>query len=106
MTTQERTGEILEDMHDMTADELREEIKSMVEFSRYVLTENWNEKKELRQQIKLYEASMKNTLPIVQNAVTDIAFVSSEYRRWKYTSYVLAIICLLLCFFIYNEGAA
>lgn len=105
MITQERTGNLLDDLEVMTIEELREELKNSIEFSRYVLNEDLDEKMDLRQQIKLYEAAMKNTLPIVQNAVTDIAFVSREYRRWKYTSYALAVICLVLCFFIYSGGA-
>lgn len=105
MSNQERTGDILEDMHLMDIDELRVEIEGLLEHNRYILVENWKEKEALRSRIKEYEAALKDSVKAIENVNDIVRPIHSAVVRWKLTSYTLVIICAYLCWVIYNGGA-
>lgn len=104
MSNQERTGDILEDMHLMDADELRVEIENILEFNRYILAESWEEKKDLRNQLKAYQDLLKKGASALENANDIVRPIHGSAIRWKLTSYALVVLCVYLCWVIYNGG--
>lgn len=104
MSNQERTGNILEDMHLMDADELRAEIKNLLEFNSYILTENWEEKEDLRNRLKAYHDLLKKGTNALENANDIVRPIHDSVIRWKLTSYALVVLCVYLCWIVYNGG--
>ena len=78
----------------MLRDELVDEVKRQICYSRESLMEVWQEKKQLKRENKQMADTIQrniNTLKRAKQAMHHVAM-------WRITSYLLAVLVMILCF--------
>lgn len=98
-----------EDFHQMNREELLEDIAARIQSQREMLIEGWHEKDalkadclELCETLKFTTGMLETLTEKVQGYEVVFIQANQKIQMWKITSYVLAILILILCFYIWN----
>lgn len=86
---QEEYLEIRQELEAMTHAELVTEVLSRMKFQQRMIVDNWNESKELRQEVQQSRKFITDTADQIQKWEEDVDLIIAKALYWKRSFYIL-----------------